>query len=56
MFLPDHVPHVDVTVSVRWANCLPASILAHLPEDDTPVFAVDDDVPGTARQPGTVLA
>ncbi len=56
MLLPDDAPHVDVTISMRWANCLPESILAHLPEDHTPVFAVDNDVPGTARQPETVSA
>jgi hypothetical protein len=56
MLLPDHGPHVDVTISTRWEKCLTASILAHLPEGDTPAFAVDDDVPGTARQPETVSA
>lgn len=56
MLLPDHASHLDVTISTRWANCPPESVLAHLPEDHTPVFAVDDDVPGRARQPETVLA
>lgn len=56
MLLHGRAPHVDVIISKGWANCLPESILAHLREGDTPVFAVDDDFPGTARRPEIVSA